>query len=122
MKSTMTLRDDLPVYPTIIHAVQAAAEIAPDRDAFICADKRVTYAQFERAVGGLAHRLQEFGAQGGRVAIVMGNSIETSVAAMGGMAASSPASSTARASTSPSPTMSSASPASSASAPFSMRA
>ncbi|MBT7957371.1 MAG: AMP-binding protein [Rhodospirillaceae bacterium] len=87
MKSTMTLRDDLPVYPTIIHAVQAAAEIAPDRDAFICADKRVTYAQFERAVGGLAHRLQEFGAQGGRVAIVMGNSIETSVAAMGGMAA-----------------------------------
>ena len=57
MKSTMTLRDDLPVYPTIIHAVQEAAKIAPDRDAFICENTRVTYAQYERAVGGLAHRL-----------------------------------------------------------------
>ena len=87
MKSTMALRDDLRVYPTIIHAVQEAAKIAPDRDAFICENTRVTYAQYERAVGGLAHRLQEMGAKGGRVAIIMGNSVETSVAAMGGMAA-----------------------------------
>ncbi len=87
MKSNIQLRDDVPVYPTIIHAVKAAAEIAPDRDAFICEDTRVTYAQYVRAVGGLAHRLQEMGAKGGRVAIVMGNSVETSVAAMGGMAA-----------------------------------
>ena len=87
MKSKIALRDDVPVYPTIIHAVKAAAEIAPDRDAFICEDMHVTYAQYERAVGGLAHALQGMGAKGGRVAIVMGNSIETSVAGMGGMAA-----------------------------------
>ena len=87
MKSNIELRDDVPIYPTILHAVKAAAEMAPDRVAFICEDKHVTYAQYERAVGGLAHALQGMGAKGGRVAIVMGNSIETSVAAMGGMAA-----------------------------------
>lgn len=57
MKSNIKLRDDVPIYPTILHAVQAAAEMAPDRDALICEDTRVTYAQYERAVGGLAKQL-----------------------------------------------------------------
>ncbi|MDP6173916.1 MAG: class I adenylate-forming enzyme family protein, partial [Rhodospirillales bacterium] len=81
------LAPGLPDYPTIIHALAHAARQVPDRIALICEDKSVTYAEYGRAVAGLARRLRQLSASGERVAIVMGNSIETSVAAMGGMAA-----------------------------------
>ena len=77
----------LPDYPTLIHALRAAAHQQPDRDALICGEARVSFAQYARAVGGLAARLAPLGASGGRVAIMMANSIEMAVASLGGMAA-----------------------------------
>ncbi len=81
------LTPGLPDYPTMVHALAHAARQVPQRTALICQDKNLTYAQYGRAVAGLARRLRELGARRQRVAILMGNSIETSVAAMGGMAA-----------------------------------
>ncbi len=81
------LTPGLPDYPTMLHALAHAASEVPDRVALICEDKSITYAQYGRAVAGFARRLRQLSAPGERVAIIMDNSIETAVAAMGGMAA-----------------------------------
>ena len=87
VRPAMKIDPDLPNYPTIVHALEFAARHAPDRVALVCEDRSLTYAQYARAAGGLALRLRELGAAGSRVVILMGNSIEMSVACLGGMAA-----------------------------------
>ena len=83
----MEIDPGLPNYPTIVHALRFAAARAPDRVALVCEARGITYAQYARAAGGLALQLRGLGAAGSRVAILMGNSIEMSVACLGGMAA-----------------------------------
>src|SRR5690606_13848797 len=81
---------ELPRYPTLVHMLKAAVTERPDVVAVIYEDRRITYAQFGRAVAGLARRLGSL--RGRRVALLMANSIEMDVAvpsimASGGQAA-----------------------------------
>jgi len=77
----------LPDYPTLLHALKHAAEVAPDRMSMVCEGRSVTYGEYARAVAGLARLLREKGAMGRRVIVMMFNSIEASVASVGAMAA-----------------------------------
>jgi len=73
---------DPPRFDTVVHMFDHAARRHPDRVAMICGDERLTYAEYHRAVAGLAVRLMELGGgPGARVVVVKGNSLETSVAA-----------------------------------------
>jgi long-chain acyl-CoA synthetase len=78
---------ELSRHTSVIQAFRAAAAQAPDATALVCRERRLTYAELEQAVAGLAERLRELGAQGGRVAIVMPSSIEAVVAVLGVLAA-----------------------------------
>jgi long-chain acyl-CoA synthetase len=83
----LTIPSNAPNYPTILHALEAVAKRAPDRLALICEDRSLTYAQYEKAIAGMARRLQKIGAAGERVAILMTNALETPIALLGAMAA-----------------------------------
>lgn len=67
-------------YPTVVHMLLEAVEQAPDREALVCGDGRLTYAEYLRCVTGLARELQELGAAGERVAFILGNSLDICVA------------------------------------------
>ncbi len=86
-RSALSIDPSLPRYDTVVHALAAAAERAPDRVALICRDRSITYTQYLRAVGGLARALAAHGVAGERVSIMMSNSIEMAVAMLGAMAA-----------------------------------
>ena len=60
------LPNRLPKYPSNVHALDFAAGHAPDRRAFSCEGRAVTYAELARAVGGMADRLASLGARGSR--------------------------------------------------------
>src|SRR5688572_3118599 len=85
-KSNLKVADDAPNYPTILHALEAAAKRIPDRKALICEERSITYAQYLRAVAGVSRRLQRIGVNGERVAILMSNGIEMPVVILGAMA------------------------------------
>ncbi len=68
------------VYPTVVHMLAAAAEIAPDHVALIDGERSLTYAEYIRCVGGLAHELVAAGAPARRVALLLDNSLEMAVA------------------------------------------
>jgi long-chain acyl-CoA synthetase len=70
----------LPRYESLVHMFHAAVEAEPDLDAVIYEDRSITYAEFGRAVAGLARRLES--ERGGRVIVMMPNSIEMDVAIM----------------------------------------
>ena len=76
-----------PRYPTVVDALDAAADLEPDRIALICEDRQFTFAEYRRAVAGMARHLAGRYAPGDRIAMVMGNGIETAVALMGAYAA-----------------------------------
>src|SRR5690606_32834772 len=76
---------ELPRYPTLVHMLKAAVSERPDVVAVICEDRQITYAQFGRAVAGLARRVGTAGDK--RVALLMANSIEMDVAVLAVMAA-----------------------------------
>jgi long-chain acyl-CoA synthetase len=59
----------------------------PSRLALICEDRALTFAQYEKAIAGMARRLQKIGAAGERVAVLMTNSLETPIVILGAMAA-----------------------------------
>jgi long-chain acyl-CoA synthetase len=86
-KSILKVADDAPDYPTILHALEAAAARIPTRTALICEDRAITYGQYAQAVAGLSRRLQRIGVKGERVAILMGNGIEMPVCILASMAA-----------------------------------
>jgi long-chain acyl-CoA synthetase len=77
----------LPDYPTIVHAFEATCARIPDRIAMWDGDRSITYAEYHRAVAGLSRRLEAQGVRGGRVAVIMRNSIEGVIAAISAMAA-----------------------------------
>ena len=55
-RSEFTVPDDAPDYPTLIHALDAAADRIPDRVTLIVDDRQLTFAQYRRAVGGMTTR------------------------------------------------------------------
>src|SRR5690606_1308169 len=68
------------VFPTVVHMLVEAAAEAPDREALVCGDERLSYAEYLRCVAGFAAELREAGAEGQRVALVMGNSPDICIA------------------------------------------
>jgi long-chain acyl-CoA synthetase len=87
INATRGIDPDLPFHPSLVHMLRTAVEAKPEVTAVVCEDRRIDYAQFGRAVEGLARRLDELGVAGGRVAVMIPNSIETDVAVMAVMAA-----------------------------------
>ena len=67
-------------FDSILRMLARAAERAPDREALVCEDERLSYAEYARCVAGFAAELRELGAAGERVVLLMGNSIDFCVA------------------------------------------
>src|SRR5690606_13056402 len=65
-------------YESLVHMFYAAVEAEPDGIAVIYEDRQLTYAEFGRAVTGFAERLRS--ERGGRILVMMPNSIEMNVA------------------------------------------
>jgi len=86
-RSPVGIDPSLPRHETVIHALSDAANIAPDRIALVCGESRLSYAQYLRAVAGIARHLAPLRVAGGRVAVLMSNSIEMAAAQLGVMAA-----------------------------------
>ena len=74
-------------WPTVVEMLAAAAARAPDGEALVCGQRRIDYATYLACVAGFAHELQGLGVQGGRVATLLGNSIEACIAAFAALAA-----------------------------------
>ena len=76
----MTQPDALPpIHPTVIHMLMAAEDCA-DREAIVCAGRRLDYGQYLRCVAGFARELTKHGARGERIALILGNSVEVALA------------------------------------------
>ena len=86
-RSPVELADDVLEFPSVIHALDFAAETAPDRTALVCGGHGIDYAGYRRAVGGLAAMLAGVCGAGDRAAVLMTNSIDMAVALFGAMAA-----------------------------------
>jgi long-chain acyl-CoA synthetase len=81
LRAPKPLDPNLPQYESLAHSLLAAVEAEPDLPAVICEDRRITYAEFGRAVAGFARQLAASGAKRGeRVILLMANSIEMDVA------------------------------------------
>ena len=74
-----------PAYPTVLHMLAAAGDAAPDLIALRCGDERLTYSEYVSCVAGFAFELGA--ARGGRVALIMANSIDAAVASFAILAA-----------------------------------
>lgn len=74
---------ELDRYPSVVHMLAEAGEAAPHGEALVCGDERLTYRQYLRCVGGFARELIGNGAAGGRVAIILPNSIDICIALFG---------------------------------------
>jgi len=68
------------VHPSLVHMLEAAAEAAPGHEALVCADERMSYADYRACAAGLARELVDAGARGERVAILLGNSLDVCIA------------------------------------------
>jgi long-chain acyl-CoA synthetase len=73
--------------PTVVHMLADAAARAPDAEAVLCGADRLTYREFVRCVAGLARELAAKGVRGGRVALLMENSVDIVVAMFAAQAA-----------------------------------
>jgi len=74
-----------PQYPTIIHALDAAARLTPEAIGLVCEARELTYRQYAHAVGALARHFGELGSAGERIAYVAPNSLDLCVALLAGM-------------------------------------
>ena len=68
------------VFPTVVHMLAEAARAERDREALVCGADRITYEEYLASVARLAHELLALGAAGGRVALVMVNSVDICIA------------------------------------------
>ena len=75
------------IAPSIVHLLYIAALEAPDRPALTFAGETISYAQYAGLVAGLAKHLRDEGAAGGRVAVVLANSLDAAVALFAAQAA-----------------------------------
>src|SRR5262249_28983354 len=83
----LTIPADAPNYPTILHALEDVARRTPHRQALICEDRSLTFAQHKAAISGFARQLQKTGVEGERVVVLMTNCLEMPVCILGAMAA-----------------------------------
>ena len=67
-------------YETVVNMLADAAARAPDAEALVCEDRRLSYRVYLRCVAGFARELERVGARGGRVALILGNSLEAAIA------------------------------------------
>jgi long-chain acyl-CoA synthetase len=86
LRGAEKLPETLPIYPSIVHALDTAARLGPDRPAYICEGVTLSYGDLARAVGVLADHLAGRRARGGRVALMMTTSAEMAVASLAAMA------------------------------------
>ena len=71
----------LPVrFPSVVHALLNAAMQAPEQEALALGEERLNYREYLRCVAGFSRQLRESGLGGGRVAILMSNSIDICIA------------------------------------------
>jgi long-chain acyl-CoA synthetase len=77
-----------PIFPSVVHMLQAAAQTAPDRTALVCGEDRLSYQAYFAAVLALAAELrrQDIG-PGDRVVTIMANSADAAIATFGVQAA-----------------------------------
>lgn len=69
------------LYPTVIHMLQDAAHIAPDRVALTADDKSLTYREYWAAVAAAAVEMARLGCEpGDRVAVLLPNGLDICVA------------------------------------------
>ncbi|MCC6211857.1 MAG: AMP-binding protein [Burkholderiales bacterium] len=73
--------------PTVVHLLVEAAGAAPQAEALVSGGRRLRYGETLSCAAGFARELESLGARGGRVATLLGNSIEACVAAYGALAA-----------------------------------
>ncbi len=73
------------VFPTVVHMLIDAAARHPRGEALVCGEERLDYAGYLRAVAGLAAELAPM--RGGRVALLLANSIDIAVATLAVQAA-----------------------------------
>jgi len=66
-------------YPTVLHMLAAAAGAAPERLALRCNGDELTYREYLACVAGFAQELGE-DVRGGRVALIMANSVDIAIA------------------------------------------
>lgn len=76
-----------PVFPTAVHMLVDAAARAPGHEALVCGNARLDYEAYLRCVMAFAAALRAEGLRGGRVAVVLGNSVDICVALLGAQAA-----------------------------------
>ena len=83
-----TARFALPTaQPTVVQMLAAAAQHSPDGEALVFGARRLDYSTYLACVAGFARELQSLDAAGGRVATLVGNSIDACIAALGTLAA-----------------------------------
>jgi long-chain acyl-CoA synthetase len=68
------------LYPTVVHMLIDAAKTAPEQEALVIGDERLSYRQFLSCVIAFSNELTESGITDERVALVMGNSIDICIA------------------------------------------
>ena len=68
------------ILPTAVHMLAEAAALRPDGEAVVCGEERLNYRHYARCAAGFAAELAALGAAGGRVAMVLGNSLDICVA------------------------------------------
>jgi long-chain acyl-CoA synthetase len=73
--------------PSVVHMLADAAARAPDAEALVCGPDRLTYREFARCVAGFGRDLETQGVRGGRVALLMENSIDIVIAMFAAQAA-----------------------------------
>ncbi len=77
----LTGESEMPTPPrTLAHLLIDAATRAPDTEALVCGDRRVHYRDYLARVCGLALDFQKRGLAGERIGLLLGNSIEMSIA------------------------------------------
>ncbi len=74
-------------HASVVAMLAAAATEAPRQEALVFGTRRLDYATYLACVAGFAHELVARGARGGRVATLLGNSIEACIAAYAVLAA-----------------------------------
>ena len=72
---------------TVVHALVDAARHAPHAAALICGDDTLNYQAYAACVAGLARELSQWSPPGGRVALLMANSIDIAIASFAVQAA-----------------------------------
>ncbi len=75
------------VHASVVAMLAAAAGEASETEALVDGDRRLCYREYLDCVAAFAHELQALGAQDGRVATLLGNSIEAAIAAFAALAA-----------------------------------